>query len=310
MSRRKWTLMLVPHDEQRVRAVQITSTAIRATLSLLALAVLLSGALTVALIIKQSHEFRANRLAKQNALLAAEVEQMRGQMRGLEQSLDALSEQSETFRTLSGLDALSGDLQGDSIGDAVQSTLESSELYREEPSLGRKVFEAARDIATLSRRAKLLSVSMDETLHSFAANSDRLAATPSIAPASGYLSSLFAVRRHPVLKITRPHKGIDIAAPVGAPILAPARGTVRFAGRKAGGYGNVVELEHGYGYRTRFAHASRILVKAGQKVERGDTIAEVGATGLVSGPHLHYEVEVEGRQVNPLDFIGEGKIPH
>ena len=71
----------------------------------------------------------------------------------------------------------------------------------------------------------------------------------------------------------------------------------------------MVEIDHGYGYVTRFAHASRVLVRAGQKVERGQTIAEVGATGLVSGPHLHYEVEVHGRQVDPLNFIVSDEIP-
>jgi murein DD-endopeptidase MepM/ murein hydrolase activator NlpD len=308
MSRRKWTLMLVPHDEQRVRSVQITSRTIRAGLSLLLLAVLLSGASTVAFFVKESHAFRAQRLARQNALLAAEVDQMRGQMSEISQSLDSLSAQNEAFRVLSGLDTLGGSLQRVSAGSAGTTPLEASALYREEPSLGRKVFETARDIATLSRRAKQLNASMSETITRFEANSDRLEATPSIAPTTGYLSSLFATRRHPVLKVTRPHKGVDIAAPVGTPILAPAKGTVRFAGRKAGGYGNVVEIDHGYGYRTRFAHASRIHVKTGQQVERGDKIAEVGATGLVSGPHLHYEVEVEGKQVDPLDYIVEGAL--
>jgi murein DD-endopeptidase MepM/ murein hydrolase activator NlpD len=131
-----------------------------------------------------------------------------------------------------------------------------------------------------------------------------------VAPANGPLTSLFSTgRRHPVLRITRPHKGVDIAARVGEPILAPARGRVIFAGSRGNGYGNMVEIDHGFGYVTRFAHASRVLVRNGQVVRRGDTIAQVGATGLVSGPHLHYEVEVNGRQVDPLNFIITDAIP-
>jgi len=84
---------------------------------------------------------------------------------------------------------------------------------------------------------------------------------------------------------------------------------VRFAGNKGNGYGNMVEVDHGYGYVTRFAHASRLLVHTGQTVKRGDIIALVGATGLVTGPHLHYEIELDGRQVDPLNFIVADAIP-
>jgi murein DD-endopeptidase MepM/ murein hydrolase activator NlpD len=131
----------------------------------------------------------------------------------------------------------------------------------------------------------------------------RLAARPSIMPSSGYLSSLFGTRHHPVLGVTRDHRGVDIAAPTGRPILAPAEGTVRFAGNKEGGFGYTVEIDHGYGYLTRFAHASRLLVNPGERVQRGQVIALVGATGRTTGPHLHYEVEVHGRRVDPVPFM-------
>lgn len=131
----------------------------------------------------------------------------------------------------------------------------------------------------------------------------RLAARPSIMPSSGYLSSLFGNRPHPVLGVTRQHRGVDIAAPTGRPILAPAEGTVRFAGNKDGGYGYTVEIDHGYGYLTRFAHASRLLVTPGERVQRGQLIALVGATGRTTGPHLHYEVEVHGNRVDPVPFM-------
>src|SRR5690606_19031089 len=189
-------------------------------------------------------------------------------------------------------------------------TLESLPVYNENPALGEQVFAAAYDLSTLLRRADLLSASMDEALETLESNTERLEATPTIAPSSGHLSSLFSRnRRHPVLRITRPHQGIDIAAPVGDPILAPAKAKVTYAGNRAGGYGLTVELDHGFGYVTRFAHASRVLVRVGETVERGQTIAEVGATGLVTGPHLHYEVEVGGVPRDPLDFIIADALP-
>jgi murein DD-endopeptidase MepM/ murein hydrolase activator NlpD len=89
---------------------------------------------------------------------------------------------------------------------------------------------------------------------------------------------------------------------MGAPIEAPAAGVVRSAGWEAG-YGNVVEIDHGFGILTKFAHASRILVRPGQRVQRGDRIALVGNSGLATGPHLHYEVHVNGRPVDPLRYV-------
>src|SRR5690606_22248148 len=129
------------------------------------------------------------------------------------------------------------------IGGPGTKTLESVELYGDNPELGEQVFAASYDVSTLVRRANLLSTSMDEAVKTLEENTERLAATPTISPSSGHLSSLFSRnRRHPVLRISRPHEGIDIAAPVGEPILAPAAGKIIFAGNKAGGYGMTIEI--------------------------------------------------------------------
>jgi murein DD-endopeptidase MepM/ murein hydrolase activator NlpD len=310
MARSKWTLMLVPHDNERVRSIQISSRSVRVALSTaLALAFVLA-VFSVGFFVKQSHHARAARLERENELLAAEVDEMRSEMATLSESIEDLSEKGEKYRVVAGLPAIDPQVERVGIGGPGTATLESASLFRVSPQRGRKVFETSSDLGALLRRAALLRSSMDEALDAMETNRDRLAATPSISPSSGHLSSLFSRGRyHPVLRITRPHKGIDIAAPVGEPILAPAKGTVRHAGFKSGGYGNVVEIDHGFGYVTRFAHASKVLVREGQEVKRGDVIAEVGATGLVSGPHLHYEVEVNGRPVNPLNFIIEDAIP-
>jgi murein DD-endopeptidase MepM/ murein hydrolase activator NlpD len=243
-------------------------------------------------------------------LLAAEVEQIRGTMATLAESLDSLAAQDEKFRVIAGLEAYDDEVHQVGIGGPGTPALEQHALYLTNPDVGERVFAASYDLGTLTRRAELLQSSMSEALSTLEENTERLAAVPSIMPSTGHLSSLFSKgRRHPVLRITRPHRGIDIAAPVGEPILAPAGGRVVFAGWKSGGYGNTVEIDHGFGYLTRFAHASRVLVRRGDVVERGQTIAEVGATGLVTGPHLHYEVEVNGQQVDPMNFILEDAVP-
>ena len=98
------------------------------------------------------------------------------------------------------------------------------------------------------------------------------------------------------------HKGLDIATRSGTPIIAPADGLVVFAGRE-GGFGNMIIIDHGYGITTRFGHCSSLDAKLGQKIKRGDVIARVGNTGRSTGPHVHYEVAVNGVSVNPSRYI-------
>lgn len=123
-----------------------------------------------------------------------------------------------------------------------------------------------------------------------------------VLPVDGRVSSGFSYnRRHPILRIRRPHLGVDIVASVGTQILAPAAGHVRYVGRKLA-YGVVVEIDHGGGVVTRYAHCRTSLVKVGQEVTPGMPIATVGSSGLSTGPHVHYEVLINNRQVNPLRY--------
>ena len=127
---------------------------------------------------------------------------------------------------------------------------------------------------------------------------------PSGVPCPGFISSGFGYRRDPVWGGWEFHKGVDIVAPRGTPVRAPADGVVVFAGRR-GGYGLCVELDHGHGITTFYGHASRLNVKTGTRVRRGDVICYVGSTGKSTGPHLHYEIRVRGKPVDPTLFMGE-----
>jgi len=163
---------------------------------------------------------------------------------------------------------------------------------------------AARvDVDALNRRANILVRSLNEAYDSLASHQARFAATPSIMPTKGWLSSAFALERvHPILHLARPHEGIDVSAPMGAEIEAPAAAIVTEV-RWEDGYGNIITLDHGYGIVTRFAHCSKILVARGARVKRGQKIALVGSTGLSTGPHLHYEVWVNGKPVDPMHYV-------
>jgi murein DD-endopeptidase MepM/ murein hydrolase activator NlpD len=135
---------------------------------------------------------------------------------------------------------------------------------------------------------------------------DRFLATPQGWPAEGRITSGFGMRVHPISGVRKLHTGDDISLSRGTPLHATADGIVSFADRSAGN-GNIVVLEHGYGYSTVYAHDSKILVHPGQKVKRGDIIAYSGSTGVSTGPHVHYEVWKNGQSVNPEPFL-RGRI--
>lgn len=129
-----------------------------------------------------------------------------------------------------------------------------------------------------------------------------LNSTPTILPADGWITSYFGQRMSPWAGRLKMHEGLDVGAPHGTPIHAPADGIVTYSGEKAG-FGKFVQLDHGYGIETIYAHNSALHVRPGQKIKRGHLLAALGNTGHSTGPHLHYEVRVNGIAVDPLYFI-------
>ena len=130
----------------------------------------------------------------------------------------------------------------------------------------------------------------------------RLASSPAVWPTEGWLTSRFGTRISPFTGKRQFHAGIDIAGAPGTDVISTARGKVVYAGKK-GPLGRTVIVDHGFGIRTHYGHNDKLLVKKGERVERGQAIAQLGSTGRSTGPHLHYTVEVRGKAVNPLDYI-------
>jgi murein DD-endopeptidase MepM/ murein hydrolase activator NlpD len=158
------------------------------------------------------------------------------------------------------------------------------------------------EIDALVLNARSLASNWGVTVVKLQARAERLAAIPSLRPVSGYISSGFSGSRwHPILNRARPHGGIDIAAPLGTRVLAAGTGRVKRVGN-FGEFGLLIEISHGNGYVTRYAHLSRAAVVRGQRVERASKIGEVGESGLAIGPHLHYEVLLNGQKSNPASL--------
>jgi len=156
----------------------------------------------------------------------------------------------------------------------------------------------------LSAEAARQEASLQELHAYFEDQKSLLASMPSLWPARGWVTSDFGHRLDPFTADRVLHKGLDIAAAHGTPIMAPSDGTVIFSGME-GGYGKVLVVDHGYGVKTRYAHLSELAVRMGERVKRGQRIGALGNTGRSTGPHLHYEVRVNGVPENPRKFILE-----
>jgi murein DD-endopeptidase MepM/ murein hydrolase activator NlpD len=126
--------------------------------------------------------------------------------------------------------------------------------------------------------------------------------TPTIWPARGWVTSYFGIRKSEFSGENKMHEGVDIGSRIGSKIIAPADGMITFAGAKPG-FGYYVQIDHGYGLETIFAHASSLVVRKGDKIKRGELLARIGSTGLSTGPHVHYEVRVNGTPVDPMHYI-------
>ncbi len=169
------------------------------------------------------------------------------------------------------------------------------------------IIDLHEKVDKLRRKLYIESKSQDE-LVKLAENKEKLyAAIPAIQPVSNKklmaLASGFGMRTHPIYKVRKMHTGIDFAASIGTPIYATADGKVTSVEVKFSGYGKKVEIDHGFGYHTRYAHMHDFAVRNGQQVRRGDLIGYVGNTGTSTAPHLHYEVLINGRQVDPVHYF-------
>lgn len=152
------------------------------------------------------------------------------------------------------------------------------------------------------KETQLREQSVIELWESLSERQSLLNSTPNIKPARGWLTSKFGYRMNPFTGKRSMHAGLDIAAAPGSPVYAPADGVVMFAGYDES-YGKLVSIDHGYGVTTRFGHNSQIYVHVGQRVSKWDVISAVGNTGRSTGPHLHYEVRVNGTPVDPINYV-------
>ncbi|MBL0743950.1 M23 family metallopeptidase [Chryseolinea lacunae] len=280
-----------------------TSDVVLNALGLLSLTV----AMAVGLLILYSNYFESPKeLILQNEVKELEFyyEKMTKEVQSLSAILDNVEHRDDNiYRVVLGAEPIEKSIRHAGVGGV--------DRYADikEKSFSRKdmVVSLSEKVDLLRRKLYIESKSQDEVV-TLAEKKEKLyAAIPAIQPISNKqlvaLASGFGWRTHPIYKVKKMHTGIDFAASIGTPIYATADGTVAEVKVQFSGYGKSVEVDHGFGYRTRYAHMHDFAVRAGQNVKRGDLIGYVGNTGLSTAPHLHYEVLIKGSQVDPVHYF-------
>ncbi|HEV8382511.1 MAG TPA: M23 family metallopeptidase, partial [Gemmatimonadales bacterium] len=299
---RRWTVMLVPHGSGASRAVEVSQTVVKALVGIGGVVALLFLVLGGTALSRGVNVTKSRALERENQLLASEIQRLRERLVGLRDTINVFGQREQELRLLAGLAPTDHDVQLGGIGGPSGQWSERDSLAAAGPN-GKQAMAVRVDMDQLTRRANILVRSLNEAYDSASSQRSRYAALPSIMPTKGWLTSAFArEREHPILHLARPHEGIDVSAPMGMEIEAPAAGVVTQQSWVEG-YGNMLTIDHGYGLVTRYAHCSKILVARGQRVKRGQPIAKVGSTGISTGPHLHYEVWVNGHPVNPMKYV-------
>jgi len=244
--------------------------------------------------------FELSQLRQQTQEQKSKIHFFASKIEDLEKQLSKLKDFDKRIRIIANLEkgqeaALSMGLGGPSPSDVREKLM----VEKNDMGLAQQM---RTDIERLETQAMSQEESLSELEKLLQSKKEMLAHTPSIWPVHGWVTSGFGFRTNPFTGLTQMHEGLDIANRVGTPVIASADGIVSDTGKDSA-YGNFIVISHGFGINSRFLHLSKIFVRAGQRVKRGDKIAEVGTTGMTTGPHLHYEVRVNGIPVNPLRYI-------
>ena len=273
-------------------------------LGFLTLALLLSAGI-VFVYIKYFESPEEALLRKENQELQMYYDLLSKEVKDANEMLTALQERDDNiYRIIFGVEPIPEEVRTAGFGGANRyKELMEEGLERED-----LVIDNYKRIDQLKKQMYIQTKSYDQIMSMAKDKELFLASLPAIQPVSKEnlkrLSSGFGYRLDPILKVRRPHHGVDFSLPIGSPVYATGDGEISLIRHnKISGYGNQIEVNHGFGYKTKYAHLSEILVKPGQKVKRGELIAYSGNTGKSTAPHLHYEVKIDGRPNNPVHYF-------
>jgi len=240
-------------------------------------------------------------LKAENHELVSQFKKTKKTIKGLNQKVQKLAHSdNDIYRSVLGMDQISYDERKAGVGGA--------DIYSKFDAYSQNTADilkwTAQNLDNLERKVNIQKLSFKEIKSYYNKNKKKMKHIPAIKPTKGIILSGFGMRYHPVLHYRRMHNGLDFRADVGSKVYSTGDGVVKYTKRK-GTFGRLLIIDHGFGYETYYAHLSAFAkgIKPGTRVKRGDLVAFTGETGLVTGPHLHYEVHKNGKPVNPLNYL-------
>lgn len=240
-------------------------------------------------------------LKAENQTLLEQLTLTKDEIQILEQRMDEISKvDNEMYRSILGLEMIPQEARNAGTGGT--RSYEEFDFYSAETS--DILLWINSTIDNLDRRIDIQKNSFEEIKAYYNENAERLKHIPAIKPVDNILISAYGMRDHPVFGYKRMHEGVDFRSEVGSRVYATGDGVIQFAASR-GTYGRMISIDHGFGFESRYAHLSGYAegIKRGKKIKRGDLIGYTGKSGVVSGPHLHYEILLNGSNVNPLQYL-------
>lgn len=289
MSARKFTILVIPEGSHRVRRFGLKRSALNWALFAMLVLCLGVGGLVFEYVRTDLDSDEVSRLRAENRSQREELDILVAKLENLRKEMVVLAQNDAKVRVMAKLSKPKGDSISGIGGPG-------------EEEIGQEYSEIQETIDSIRRQIDLQRESQEEIRGFLNDQRSLLAAKPSGWPVRGWTSSGFGMRRDPFNGRQKMHEGYDIAARTGTPVTATADGIVSQS-KTASGYGKMVIIDHGYGFRTYYGHNSKLFVKVGQRVKRGDKIAAVGNTGRSTGSHLHYEVRLNGVPVSPKKYL-------
>lgn len=295
-----FTILIFGHKTSKTRHLRIRKKTVKISLYLCAFALLSTTFFFCDYIQVKKKAFELNRLRQETQNQRSQIQFFSARIEDLEKQLSKLKDFDKKIRIIANLEK--GQEAAPSMGMGGPSPSDIREKLKKEKDEGGLVQQMRTDVERLQSEAMSREESLSELEKLLQVKKEMLAHTPSIWPVMGWVTSGFGFRTNPFTGLTQMHEGLDVSNRVGTSIIAPAHGIVSDVGNDIA-HGKVVLIFHGFGMTTRFSHLSKVLVKTGQRVKRGEKIAEIGMTGKTTGPHLHYEIRLSGIPLNPMRYI-------
>ncbi len=304
MKNKHYTVMVVPSATSKVKKVKISNKLINLLLGFVAVLLVVAAYLAYDYIKVKGQVSELERLRVETRNQRLKINSFAQQLIDVEKEMGRLRKFDSMLRVVFDLDKAQGKNIAKNMGGIGGAGDVELAEYPEilEGKINELTGQIDRDLNKIRGETMVQESSLSELVSFLQEKRSLLLATPSIWPVKGLVTSGFGRRQDPFTGRIEKHRALDIATNEGSSIVTPADGLVTWVGRQIG-FGKMLFVDHGYGFTTRYGHCSRITVKAGDRVKRGQVIAYVGNTGKSTGPHVHYEITKNGMKVNPAEYL-------